>query len=113
MSHSYTQLIYHIVFSTKERRPWIDAAIGPRLHEYLGGGIRGEGGTAIIVNGVADHVHILAKLRQDKAISEVLRTIKANSSGWVHETFPNCRAFAWQSGYGAFTVSQSQVEKVR
>src|SRR5262249_38955879 len=88
MSRSYTNLLYHLVFSTKERQPTLDAAVRPRLWEYLGGAIRGEGGIALLVNGMADHVHILAKLRQDKAVSDVLRAIKANSSGWIHDTFP-------------------------
>src|SRR5205085_494493 len=113
MSHSYTNLLYHIVFSTKDRRPLLDAAIRPRLYEYLAGGIRGEGGTALIINGTSDHVHILPRCRQDKALADVVRAVKANSSGWLHETFPSLRRFAWQQGYGAFTVSQSQVERVK
>jgi putative transposase len=84
----------------------------PRLCEYLGGAVRGEGGTALIVNGMPDHIHILTRLRQDAALSDVLRAIKANSSGWVHDTFPELSGFAWQSGYGAFTVSASQADKV-
>src|SRR5437016_3786384 len=94
MPHSYTQLLYHIVFSTKERRPTLNADIRPRVHQYLGGAIRDEGGTALLVNGIEDHVHILAHLRQDKAISDVLRSIKANSSGWIHRTFPDRELFA-------------------
>ena len=113
MAHSYTQLLYHLVFSTKERQPWLDGDIGPRVHAYLGGAIRDEGGVALLVNGMPDHVHILARLRQDKAVSAVLRDIKANSSGWIHRTLPELRSFAWQGGYGAFTVSQSQAERVR
>ena len=81
MGHSYTNLLYHIVFSTKERQPWLDAKISTRLYEYLGGAIRSESGTIICVNGRADHIHLLARLRQDKAVSDVLRGIKANSSG--------------------------------
>ena len=113
MSKSYCNLLYHIVFSTKDREPWLRPEMGPRVHQYLGGAIRDEGGIALAVNGTADHVHILAKLRQDKAVSDVLRAIKANSSGWIHDTFRDRIAFHWQSGYGAFTVSQSQVERVR
>ncbi len=112
MAHSYTNLLYHIVFSTKDRRPLIEPAIAGRLHEYLGGGVRGEGGAALAINGTADHVHILAHLRQDKTLSDVLRSINANSSKWVKETFATQQGFAWQSGYGAFTVSESQVERV-
>jgi REP element-mobilizing transposase RayT len=112
VAHSYTNLLYHIVFSTKDRRPLIEPAIAGRLYAYLGGGIRAEGGTAIAINGTADHVHILARLRQDKTVSDVLRGIKANSSKWVKDTFAAQQGFAWQSGYGAFTVSESQVQRV-
>ncbi len=113
MAHSYTNLLYHIVFATKDRRPLIEPAIATRLHAYLGGGIRGEGGTALIINGTPDHVHILARLRQDKALSDVVRSIKANTSKWVHQALSSLQSFAWQTGYGAFTVSESQGEKVR
>ena len=113
MGHSYTTLLYHIVFATKDRRPWLEPPTVPRLHAYLGGGIRDEGGTALIVNGTPDHVHILARLRQDKALSDVIRAIKANASKWIHQTFASQGSFAWQTGYGAFTVSQSQMETVR
>ena len=113
MGHSYTNLLYHIVFSTKDRQPWLDPGISTRLYDYLGGAIRSEGGASMSINGCADHIHVLARLRQDKAVSDVLRGIKANSSGWIHRTFPALGGFAWQSGYGAFSVSQSQVNKVQ
>ena len=113
MSQSYCCLLYHITFSTKEREPWLREDMRARVHQYLGGAVRDERGVPILINGTTDHVHILSKLRQDKAISDVLRSIKANSSGWIHRTFPNCAAFHWQTGYGAFTVSQSQADKVR
>ena len=64
------------------------------------------------VNGVADHVHLLVKLRPEKSLSDVLRELKANSSGWMHDVFPNAADFSWQNGYGAFTASESQVTKV-
>lgn len=113
MGSSYCNLLYHIVFSTKEREPWLSATIRPRIHEYLGGAIRSEEGTALIVNGTSDHVHLLARLRQDKAVSKTVGEIKANSSGWISRTFDGLAGFAWQEGYGAFTVSESQVPKVR
>jgi putative transposase len=65
------------------------------------------------LNGTEDHLHVLAKLRPDKALSDVLRELKANASGWMHDVFPEVRDFSWQRGYGAFTVSQSNVEEVR
>jgi putative transposase len=113
MSSSYCNLLYHIVFATKGREPWLTPPIRARIHEYLGGAIRHGNGIAIIVNGTADHIHILAKLRQDKAISKVIGELKANSSGWISRTFKEAGGFAWQEGYGAFTVSDSQVPKVR
>ena len=113
MPHSYTSLFYHIVFSTKERCPFLNPNGRARAHDYLGGAIRSEDRTSLIVNGVADHVHILARLRQDKAISDVLRDIKANSSGWIHDHFPGQSKFAWQSGCAAFTVSKSQLGAVQ
>ena len=79
----------------------------------MGGAIRAENGIALIVDGTADHIHILAKLRQDKAISKLIGELKANSSGWISRTFSDAAAFAWQEGYGAFTVSESQAPKVR
>jgi putative transposase len=112
MSSSYCNLLYHIVFSTKRREPWLTPPIRPRVHEYLGGAIHNEGGIAVIINGPADHVHILAKLRQDKAISKVIGELKANSSGWISRTFKDAAGFAWQEGYGAFTVSESMLSKV-
>jgi REP element-mobilizing transposase RayT len=113
MPHSYVNLIYHIVFSTKDRRPLITGDYRIRLYEYIGGAIRGQGGIALALGGVEDHVHVLAKMRQDKALSDVIRDLKANASGWLHDVFPALKDFAWQSGYGAFTVSASQVERVR
>ena len=113
MAHSYTCLLYHLVFSAKDREPWLQGELRPRLWEYLSGAIRGEGGFCLLANGIADHVHLLARLRQDKAVSDVLRAIKANSSGWIRDGFSKVRSFHWQDGYGAFTVSQSQMETVR
>jgi putative transposase len=113
MPQSYVNLLYHIVFSTKDRKALITEAYQPRLYEYIGGTIRGLGGIALEINGVADHVHVLAKLRQDKALSDVIRDLKAGTSGWLHEVFPELSRFAWQNGYGAFTVSASQAVSVR
>ena len=113
MPRSYTNLIYHIVFSTKNRRPIITPDKQDRLYEYIGGIIRGLGGISLGINGVEDHAHVLAKLRPDKALSDVLRDLKANSSGWMHDVFPDAKDFSWQNGYGAFTVSSSQISGVQ
>ena len=113
MSDSYTNLLYHIVFSTKDRRPLITPEYEARLYDYLGGTIRKLGGISLELNGTEDHVHLLAKLRPDCALSDVLRDLKANANGWMHDVFPSLKNFSWQRGYGAFTVSQSNVEAVR
>lgn len=113
MSQSYTNLIYHIVFSTKYRQPLITETYQSRLYDYIGGVIRGQGGISLAINGVADHVHLLVKLRPDKAVSDVLRDLKANSSGWIHDVFPSLDDFAWQRGFGAFTVSESNIKRVQ
>ncbi|MFN2493386.1 MAG: IS200/IS605 family transposase [Pyrinomonadaceae bacterium] len=113
MPDSYTNLLYHIVFSTKERRPLITTDMEPRLYDYIGGTIRGLRGISLELNGTEDHVHLLTKLRPDCALSDVLRKLKANATGWMHNVFPEVKDFSWQRGYGAFTVSQSNVEEVR
>ncbi len=113
MAHTFTHLLTHIVFSTKGRELWLTAEIKPRLFAYLGGIVRELDGKALAINGPADHVHLLASLPAKTALSEIMRVVKANSSGWVHENFPAARAFAWQTGYGAFSVSASNLEAVQ
>ena len=108
---SLTNLLYHIVFATKERAPLITDDLRPHLHEYLGGTARGLGGIALEVGGVADHVHLLVKIPPTIAVSKFLSQLKANSSGWAKRQTRG--DFAWQGRYGAFTVSESQVERVR
>jgi putative transposase len=112
MPQSYTNLLYHVVFSTKNRQPLITSECETRLYDYIGGTVRKQGGVALAINGTADHVHLLVKLRPDKSVSDILRDLKANASGWLHEVFPDLRHFSWQNGYGAFTVSTSQVGRV-
>jgi putative transposase len=113
MSQSYTNLLYHIIFSTKDRKPVITEDYQPRLYEYIGGILRGTGGISLGINGTEDHVHVLTKLRPDRALSDVLRDLKANATGWMHDVFPALEDFSWQRGYGAFTVSYSNVDEVR
>ena len=78
MPSSYTNLLCHIIFSTKLRHPWITETMAPRMHAYLGGAIRSGGGTALIVGGQPDHIHILARFRPDAPISKVVGQMKAN-----------------------------------
>ncbi len=113
MPQSYTNLLVHIVFSTKGRQPWLEASIRPQVIDFLKGGIVDQRGIPLEVNAVDDHVHLLVKVRPDMALSDIVRDIKARSSGWIHRVFPNLSAFAWQNGFGAFSVSHSQIEQVR
>jgi putative transposase len=112
MPQSYTSLHYHIVFSTKRREPTIAVEVRPRLYEYLGGLIRGEGGSLMAIGGIADHIHLLVRLRPDRAISDVLRVVKTNSSRWAHAEFAGLPLLWWQSGSGMFTVSKSLIPAV-
>jgi len=113
MPGTYTQLLYHIVFSTKHRAPWIKPEISTRLYPYIGGIIRAERGTLYDIGGVEDHVHLYLRWRADGSLSDLMRTVKARSSKWVHDTFPDLTDFAWQEGYSAFSVSKSQEEAVK
>jgi REP element-mobilizing transposase RayT len=111
MGSTFFSLHYHLVFSTKDRRPLIQAEWRPRLHSYLGGIIRGMNGVAELVGGVEDHVHILASLRPVHRIADVMRDMKKDSTNWVKENFEP--RFLWQEGYAAFTVSPSATDSVR
>ena len=108
---SYTNLLYHIVYATKARAPLITNPLRPRLHRYLGGTVRGLGGIPIEINGTEDHVHVLAKIRPTISISEFMSKLKSGSSGWAKRQTKG--RFGWQARFGAFTVSESQVERVR
>ena len=113
MSGTYTNLLYHLVFSTKNRIPLVTAGIREDLYSYIGGIIRGERGTLLEIGGMPDHVHLLVKLRPTISMSEMLNRIKAKSSKWVNEERAKLRKFGWQEGYAAFSVSESQVRRVR
>jgi len=84
-----------------------------RIYDYIGGTIRSLGGICLELNGTEDHIRLLTKLRPDRTVSDVLRDLRGNASGWMHDVFPSLKHFSWQRGYGAFTVSQSNVEEVR
>ncbi len=112
MAHTFSELLSHVIFCTKGRTASIDDDLRPRLHSYIGGIVRELGGTAIAVGGTADHVHILLRLPPNVSMSDAMRVVKTNSSRWVHETSPNLRSFAWQTGYGAFSVSESNRQAV-
>jgi putative transposase len=107
MPQSYSGLYYHIIFRTKDRHTRIPDQIFSRLGEYIGGTISGEGGKLLAYGGMPDHLHLLVSLGREHVIADVVKKIKASSSKWIHETFPELHSFSWQAGYGAFTVSPS------
>jgi REP element-mobilizing transposase RayT len=112
MPSTYSNLLYHIVFSTKQRAPLITDNLQEELYRYIGGIIRAEGGAALEVGGTGDHVHILAKLKPAISVAEMLNKIKSNSSKWANDHTMKMRKFGWQEGYAAFSVSESQVPAV-
>ena len=112
MPNTYTNLLFHIVYSTKYRKPTIKAEWRDDLYAYMGGIIREEKGILLCAGGMPDHVHLLAKLPPTIAVSDMLRLIKANSSKWANDR-DDVRYFEWQEGYAAFTVSESQSDRVR
>lgn len=110
---SFSKLTYHIVFATKYRRNTISEGVRERLYEYIGGVARKLNGSLIQIGGIEDHVHLLVNLSPAKSVSDSIRDIKSNSSKWLNELPGTTGQFSWQKGYGAFTVSFSQIESVR
>jgi REP element-mobilizing transposase RayT len=104
MPSTYLSLHYHIIFATKRREPTIATAWRGRLHEYLGGTIRGLGAFPEAIGGVADHVHLLVGLKATHCLADMMRELKKAASVWVHDEI-GLATFAWQEGYAAFTVS--------
>ena len=112
MGHSYTNILLHVVFGTKGRLARIEAGWRQRLYEYMAGVAKTEFGHALKIGGTGDHVHALLSMNNDVSISDAMRKWKCLSSGWVHETFSDASAFAWQRGYAAFSVSRSNASGV-
>jgi putative transposase len=106
MTHTYTNLLTHVVFSTKDRKPLIIPALHDDLLAYVGGIVRELGGANRVAAARPDHVHLLCSLPPTVATADALRVIKTNSSRWVHRT-RHQPGFDWQIGYGAFSVSNS------
>src|SRR5213595_2218522 len=112
MGSTYLSLHYHIVFATKARQPWIAPSWSARLHEYLGGTVRGLDGVPEAIGGVDDHVHLLVGLRATHRLADFIRELKKAATSWVREQGLEPQ-FAWQEGYAAFTVSPTAREEVR
>ena len=111
MAHTFADLLTHVIFSTKDREPFVTPDIRPDLLAYMGGIVRNLHGKMIDSNARPDHIHCLLSLPPTLAVADALRLLKTNSSLWVHETRGR-PAFAWQIGYGAFSVSRSTVPAV-
>ena len=112
MANTYTSLFYHLVFSTKNREPWLIPTIKRRVWSYLGGVARTHNVTPIQIGGIEDHIHALVLARPTIALFEIAKFLKGDSSKWIHEEFSNMLGFAWQDGYGGFSVSKSDVPDV-
>jgi putative transposase len=111
MSHSYVSNLMHCTFSTKERYPFINSELESRLWPYLGGIARDSRMKALAIGGTDDHIHALLSLPGMMSFAKAIQLVKGGSSKWIHDTFPQQKKFAWQEGYGAFSVSISQIDK--
>jgi putative transposase len=111
MSQSLANILIHVIWSTKERRPLIADGVREQLHGYLAGILKNIEFPALIINSVNDHVHILCQLSKNLAACKLVEEVKKSSSKWMKERGP--KDFAWQNGYGVFSVSQSNVDVVR
>ena len=112
MANTYYSLHYHLIFSTKNRVAYLKPEIEQRVWAYIGGVARQHKMTALQVGGFDDHIHALVMAPPTIAPSQIAQWLKGDSSRWIHETFPDLQDFAWQEGYGAFTVSKSNLEAI-
>lgn len=109
MANTFSSLHYHIVFSTKNRERWLRSKIEEDIWRYLGGICRAHQIKAVQIGGVEDHVHLLLGMPPTLALSDVVKRIKGESSKWMSDEVKGMKGFAWQDGYGAFTVGKSQI----
>ena len=112
MANTYTQLYAHIIFSPKGRQNLIHARIKTDIYKYIAGIIKKKGQKLFIINGMPDHIHIFIGFSPDITLSDLIGTIKSNSTNFINEKKLVAGKFAWQRGFGAFTYSKSQVSKV-
>lgn len=113
MPQSLARLHVHLIFSTKNREPWITDKIRDALHAYIGTVLAERECVPAFINSVGDHIHILFILSRKTAVSNVVEDIKKHSSRWIKTQADGSASFAWQHGYGAFSVSESKVDDVR
>ena len=113
MATTFTRLLVHVVFSTKNRAELIKPEIESSLHAYMKGIAKNHGSPALEINGTADHVHLLVSLSKRVAVADLLENLKKDSSVWIKTQGPNYRRFYWQEGYGAFTIGESAVSALK
>jgi putative transposase len=111
MGHTYTRLLYHLIWGTHGRNRWIGEQTQHELYAYMASLVQKVNGVPYVINGMSDHIHIVCQLRPKPDVSRVVQDVKAYSSGWFKRRF-DIPAFTWQEGYGAFTVSPSQLDSV-
>jgi REP element-mobilizing transposase RayT len=112
MAGKHLSLLVHFIWSTAGREPWIGADWQDDLYGFVGGIMRNKNARLISAGGMYDHIHLYASLPSTISIADFVNVVKANSSRWVHESFPTKRGFCWQEGYGAFSVSKSEEKRV-
>ncbi len=113
MPQSLANILLHIIFSTKNRAPWIPVDIEPELHPYLASICRAHRCPAHEIGGTDDHVHLVCSLARTTTVSSLLEEIKGSSSKWIKTKGQQYAGFSWQAGYGAFSIGQSQLEAVK
>lgn len=114
MSQSLAQIYLHFVFSTKDRKPFVQTKdLRDEMHKYVGGICRNLESPSLIIGGVEDHVHILCRFGRKQSIADFIRDLKRDSSKWIKTREPSLAEFEWQSGYGAFSISPSHVDALR
>jgi len=112
MPQSLTQIFLHIVFSTKNRYPFLEGSVDDELYAYIGASINRLDGIPISINGVCDHIHILTAFPRTITVADFVKDVKANSSRWLKTKGEQYQNFGWQDGYGAFSVSSSKKQVV-
>ena len=112
MAGKYLSLLVHFTWSTAGREPWIEADMREDLYSYIGGIMKNKNAKLISAGGMFDHIHLYASMPSTISIADFVNAVKSNFSRWIHESASRLRGFAWQEGYGAFSVSKSEESKV-
>lgn len=112
MAGKHLSLLVHFTWSTARREPWISIDWREPLFAQIGGIMKNKNAKLLSAGGMYDHIHLYASLPSTLSIADFVNAVKSNSSRWIHQNYSKARAFAWQEGYGAFSVSKSEENKV-